>query len=405
MRPKHTQHTLPTFPVYSSAFLSATQLVLGGGGGASKTGIKNKIRLYEVSDDRNIELKNEFELEKGEDAPMSIAAHTKNSHIICGINSSLEQIEKGENLNCRAFGVRESKIQLLGTKGTLTVGDTDDFQKVTVLSPDGALLVAAGSHDLNLLSYPSLQPVAEPIHTEKEIYDATFSDNTLVVATTHQLLVYSLPEASEAEPNSTSSSKKNKKTTQKVNGTRQSLNLVQTLNLPSTTGEGSTFRAARYHPLDHRVLYTIVNTSPPRSRKSKTTSRQAFVLKWNTVTWTLEKMRKIGDRGVTCFDISVDGRFLGFGSSDLAIGMLDSKTLSPLMTILKAHEFPSTTIRFNSSTTLLVSGSADNSVRVISIPSNVGGSSWSIIILVLTILILLLAVAVNQYGGPGGIQW
>lgn len=59
----------------------------------------------------------------------------------------------------------------------------------------------------------------------------------------------------------------------------------------------------RYHPLDHRVLYTIVNTSPPRSRKSKTTSRQAFVLKWNTDTWTVEKMRKIGDRGVTCFDI------------------------------------------------------------------------------------------------------
>lgn len=43
MRPKHTQHTLSTFPVYSSAFLSPTQLVLGGGGGASKTGIKNKI--------------------------------------------------------------------------------------------------------------------------------------------------------------------------------------------------------------------------------------------------------------------------------------------------------------------------------------------------------------------------
>lgn len=43
MRARHVQHAVPQFPVYSAAFLSATDLVLGGGGGASKTGIKNKL--------------------------------------------------------------------------------------------------------------------------------------------------------------------------------------------------------------------------------------------------------------------------------------------------------------------------------------------------------------------------
>jgi prolactin regulatory element-binding protein len=43
MRARHTAHSTPTFPVYSAAFLSPTELVLGGGGGASKTGIKNKL--------------------------------------------------------------------------------------------------------------------------------------------------------------------------------------------------------------------------------------------------------------------------------------------------------------------------------------------------------------------------
>ena len=43
MRARHTAHSTPTFPVYSAAFLSPTELILGGGGGASKTGIKNKL--------------------------------------------------------------------------------------------------------------------------------------------------------------------------------------------------------------------------------------------------------------------------------------------------------------------------------------------------------------------------
>ena len=43
MRPKHTQHSIPTFPVYSCAFLNDGTFVLGGGGGAARSGIKNKL--------------------------------------------------------------------------------------------------------------------------------------------------------------------------------------------------------------------------------------------------------------------------------------------------------------------------------------------------------------------------
>ena len=43
MRTQHTTHQLPTFPVYCSAWISEDRLILGGGGGASKTGVKNKL--------------------------------------------------------------------------------------------------------------------------------------------------------------------------------------------------------------------------------------------------------------------------------------------------------------------------------------------------------------------------
>ena len=93
MRARHTAHSTPTFPVYSAAFLSPSELVLGGGGGASKTGIKNKLvrhhhlssltpiphfllffqRLYHVDEFLTLKFTDELQLETGEDAPMSMA--------------------------------------------------------------------------------------------------------------------------------------------------------------------------------------------------------------------------------------------------------------------------------------------------------------------------------------------
>ena len=77
---------------------------------------------------------------------------------------------------------------------------------MTVLSPDGKLLAVAGPHhvrsqplphvsnanqprtQLHLLSYPSLVPVAETIETDKEIYDAAFSSDSVRALTIVSIL-------------------------------------------------------------------------------------------------------------------------------------------------------------------------------------------------------------------------
>ncbi|KAJ6629148.1 WD40-repeat-containing domain protein [Mycena sp. CBHHK59/15] len=399
MRAQHTPHFLTAFPVYSSSFLSPSHLVLGGGGGASRTGIKNKLRVYDVGENRSITLIDELELERGEDAPMSMATHPEASTLACGVNSPEEQLIKGANENCRLYSFKEQKLSLLRTHGTLISGDLEDFQKVTVLSPDSKFLAAAGTKSLQLLSFPSLAPAALAIKTEKEIYDVTFSKNTLVVATTENLLVYTLPTDSGSQ----SSPSKNKKKGKQKAKVPLELELLRTVEPPALMGSnGSTFRAARYHPENSDILYTISNTVPPRSRTKKAVARQAFVCKWNTATWTVDKVRKVGDRGLTCFDVSPNGNLLAFGSSDYTVGLLDAKTLSPLVTILKAHEFPPTTLKFNPTSRLLVSGSADNTIRVISVPDSVGKSSSGLLFIILiTLLIVLLAFMAQQYLNGG----
>lgn len=134
---------------------------------------------------------------------------------------------------------------------------------------------------------------------------------------------------------------------------------------------------------------------------------------------------------------SGDGRLLGFGSSDLSIGLMDAHGLTvrsrlsleyncsclvqPLVTILKAHEFPMTTITFNPTSSLLVSGSADHSIRIVSVPKTAGGScmftglavamgtnllatAWGVmLIIILTLIIVLLALATQRYLTAGKI--
>lgn len=240
MRPRHTQHSLPGFPIYSAAFIAPDKIVVGGGGGSSKSGIENKLRLYSIGPDRSVILEDEIEVE---DAPTSMAVDLKSNKVICGINSPLEKIKQGENVNCRMFGLNDDVFHRDISINTLPP-DEDDYQKVTVLSPDRNLVAVAGCHSLSLLSFPNLEPAASPVQLEKEIYDATFSSTgeTFVVATTHNLHVYSTKMLAMS-----TSPRKGKNKNSSVTEETGSLELLQTVDLPDSIGGpgACTFRSVR----------------------------------------------------------------------------------------------------------------------------------------------------------------
>jgi prolactin regulatory element-binding protein len=109
------------------------------------------------------------------------------------------------------------------------------------------------------------------------------------------LLVYTLK---------TGSSEKGKERASSESTPATALELLRTVERPALPGNfaGSNFRAARFAPGDSTTLYTIINTVPPRTR-TKASPRVAFVCKWDTEKWEVAKIRKVGEKGATCFDV------------------------------------------------------------------------------------------------------
>ncbi|POY72890.1 hypothetical protein BMF94_4051 [Rhodotorula taiwanensis] len=375
------------FPVYSVAWTDDHTVVLAGGGGSSRTGVKNRLSMYSVDlKQRQLSLKQEHELSREEDAPMTIAIDLETKALAAGINSSATELEKGVNENLRVFSFAGENIEYQKRSSTLSSTDPDHYQKVTAFSRSSPKMLAVGSTNsqLSLLSYPDLRDVCPTLdYNGEEIFDADFNDDGEMLAGTssNKLCVWPTKVADSStvpEP-------------------------LQVIERPVLKRElACTFRAAKFgRKSTASNLYTVVNAAPSGSvRKPPAGSKKAFVSLWDARAWRLLKTRTVSQKPVTAFDVSDDGTLLAYGSSDLSIGILDAVTLRPIVTVLHAHDFPVTSLKFNPSGSILVSGSADNSIRVVRVPSadQRGGNSATYMVL-FTLLVLVLAILIQQSFG------
>ncbi|GAA6036174.1 hypothetical protein JCM8097_006815 [Rhodosporidiobolus ruineniae] len=437
------------FPVYSIAWINDDEVVLAGGGGGSRTGVRNRLSLYSLSlPTRTLTLSASHTLSSTEDAPMTIAYHPPSRTLVAGINSAPEELEQGRNENLRVFEVKEGgmgigeqgeeegeRILYKRRTGTVRSTDPDQYQKVTAFtrplpSPSPSTsssspsdpLVALGSTNaqLSLVRFPELEEVWPPAWytasgsaplpkregeekgkgaEEEEVVDVDFDDRG-------ELLVGTSPTRLSVYP------------TSKSPYLSRAPEPVQVIERPVLKKEMKcVFRAAKFGRRETAShLYTVVNASPlvpsslnqkQRRAFEKKVPKKAFVSLWDAQSWTLLKTRTVCQKPVTVFEVSEDGERLAYGGSDLSVGVLDARTLRPILTILHAHDFPVTSLKFNPSGTVLISGSADNSVRIIKVPAQgkerPSGATTTTYALLLTLLILLVAIAVQM--GVGEEVW
>ncbi|KAJ4268785.1 hypothetical protein NW762_002853 [Fusarium torreyae] len=110
------------YPLYAVDFdpEDSTRIVVGGGGGAGRSGVGNKITLLETVSQQELRSAGEINLSRDEDSVMSLAVGPhkgKTTYLYAGVNSSPESIAKGKNEHLRTLSVEQSKARAsVGTK-------------------------------------------------------------------------------------------------------------------------------------------------------------------------------------------------------------------------------------------------------------------------------------------------
>ncbi|POR39633.1 Uncharacterized protein TPAR_00178 [Tolypocladium paradoxum] len=102
------------YPLYALDFdpEDANRLVVGGGGGAGRSGVGNKITVLETASKEELRVAGDIELSRDEDSVMSLAVGArrgKTTHLYAGVNSGPADVAKGTNHHLRTLAVEQSK--------------------------------------------------------------------------------------------------------------------------------------------------------------------------------------------------------------------------------------------------------------------------------------------------------
>ncbi|CCU99587.1 unnamed protein product [Malassezia sympodialis ATCC 42132] len=365
-------------PVYALACIDEDHVVYVGGGGAGRSGVANvvvrcaanvqSVAQLEAQDAvPSIRAVGTLALSSQEDAPMCVDVDASRAHIVCGINAPGAQMQAGTNDHVRVYTYEardgQVRVQPKTAAPSLALKDPEHYQKTCTLSPDGRLLaVASTDGQVQLHRYPSLEPVFSP-HTGvlslgEEVYGTDFSHDSKLLAVTLASRIVLLST-----------------TPRTVDGTTPSFlpRIVQTIAQPQIgSGLQGTFRVARfgrgpiYEGARTHALYALLHA--PATKGSK--ARPSYVAMWDTETWSLRSSRAVSQRPATVLAVSPNGRLLAVGASDLNLTVLRALTLQPLLQVRHAHDFPPTCLAFSPRSGVLISGSADATLRMTVLPPN-----------------------------------
>ncbi|KAJ2720767.1 hypothetical protein GGI07_004406 [Coemansia sp. Benny D115] len=371
------------FPIACITITQASEIVLGGGGGSGRSGVKNKLAVYTISaSTKTFEAVSSLVLSSDEDAPTCVAQHPKDKTLVASVNASKKKIEAGENNNCRLFELKKKSIR--PGKSAASVASTNelDYQRCIDVDPHGKL-VAGGSTNgtLAVMRYPQLTPAFPFVEASGEINDVSFnaSGKWLAVATDSELRVVVSRDGSAVQsiekPHTTS-------------GVRANFRFAR---FGRAKGTLNAFHSTQKSPVElTNVLYTVLNT---KSRK------QAYVALWDTTTWKRLGTRPVCNSVITTMALSNNGKLLAFATASLQIVICDAHSLRVLMRIPGAHAFAITALAFTNDDCYLVSGSADESCHAYVIPdkwptafTTIAESIMANLQLVIMLLVLLLGI-------------
>ncbi|KAH6624879.1 hypothetical protein B0J18DRAFT_429590 [Chaetomium sp. MPI-SDFR-AT-0129] len=137
-----------SYPLYALDFDNdhPNRLVVGGGGGAARSGVGNKISVLDTSHEGSLQIVSEIELSRDEDSVNTLAVGTRRNKsvlVYAGINSAEIEIKKGNNEHFRAFAAElpsgaksDPKIAEVSRSSLFSTTDAEAYQRLLRISGD-----------------------------------------------------------------------------------------------------------------------------------------------------------------------------------------------------------------------------------------------------------------------------
>ncbi|XP_057651425.1 prolactin regulatory element-binding protein [Diorhabda carinulata] len=392
------------FPLYTVQMLTSRHVIVGGGGGTSKTGVQNGFEIFEIfHDGSRFAAKEITRHETGGNVVMNCSVYSNKKHSLLAagrenhcqlykVNSKLmeEVVSIGNDTHIRQRNAKVKEVtddnknvkkELYFEVKPLDSVQTDfngsePLSRVVKINHDGTLLATGGTDcDVRIWKFPSMQPLFILKAHKKEIDDIDFSryDNYIITVAKDGLAVL-----------------------------WDCLTGMERTKLTWKQPEGSKYLYKRcrfgiIEGLDKKcALYTIVNpTGLAKKQKS-------YLQQWIPEENLLKKMLEF-DESLASLAVRDDGRFVAVGtmfSGSVSIHVAFS--LQKISTVVGAHSMFVTGLEFVSAQNTnhsissvveaaVLSISVDNQLCIHTVPYRKTIPLWiGIVLLIFTLFLTFL---------------
>ncbi|KAJ8683475.1 hypothetical protein QAD02_019267 [Eretmocerus hayati] len=412
------------FPPYTLQMLTSRHVLVGGGGGSSRTGVANGFEVFELSHDGNQFIAEEItRYETGPNVVMNSATFNDGKRVwlvagqeshcqLYNIQTKVVVVENGEIPRRTSFSNREDlrqrrkndkkessptkresvqdikddspkkhkKLQLVMKPADsiqTDFGSAQPVQRVVRISPNGSLMATGGTDGfVRLWHFPKMTGFKELKGHDKEIDDIDFCPQSKQLATAAKdgkLIIWNIASGSK----------------------------VQELSCAPANSEKSIFKRCRFRkivadkPKGPTQLFSLSNSLPTRDKKTgRSSGHYGYLQLWNLETGVVEKSVTYREN-LSELAVSDDGKFVAIGTmSSGTVDIFIAFSLSKVLHVPSAHNMFITNLEFlptkfdgpaitSSSEAAVLSCSVDNKICIHSVPFRYAVPFWMFFILII----------------------
>ncbi|KAG5411510.1 hypothetical protein IGI04_007829 [Brassica rapa subsp. trilocularis] len=306
----------------SSSSTSRSCIVLAGGGGEGRSGIKNVILICRVDlDTKSLSEQPLGRIVLGTDLPYRMAVHPRGGGLVCALPNSCKRFD-WENIMSPREGDQG------GEEGEEVIKELKDVgqQLALAFSQEGSVLAAGGEDGtLRIFEWPSMKTILDESKAHASVKNLTFSESGKFLVSLGGPLC-------------------------RVWDVKASAAIA---SLSKEKDEMFAYCRFSVDNAGNEVLYIAANTE-----------RGGSVITWDTATWKRRRSKLMKNYSISAFNVSADGKLLALGNMEGDVLIIDSTKMKTHQLVKKAHLGLVTALTFSPDSRCLVSVSFDSRAKL-----------------------------------------